>query len=253
METDFIVTDIKRVIMVGKDEYPEQITTFKHDLQSNELIFNFSGHSTVYFNGKELDNASGNVRFLPKGRVTQYEVFRHERGECIDIFFNTDRPISDVAFVINAVGNEKLSSLFKRIFAVWVSKEQGYYFEAMSLLYRIFSEIKKEHRSPKRHSDKIAPAISLIHTEFLKKEQHDKKCAILCYHEELALLENKNVIDVGASGDLEAQAQALFTALRDADLLGIDVIYAHLPPKDGLGLALYNRMIRAAAHTVIKV
>ena len=50
METDFIVTDIKRVIMVGKDEYPEQITTFKHDLQSNELIFNFSGHSTVYFN-----------------------------------------------------------------------------------------------------------------------------------------------------------------------------------------------------------
>ena len=92
METDFIVTDIKRVIMVGKDEYPEQITTFKHDLQSNELIFNFSGHSTVYFNGKELDNASGNVRFLPKGQVTQYEVFRHERGECIDIFFNTDRP-----------------------------------------------------------------------------------------------------------------------------------------------------------------
>ena len=86
-----------------------------------------------------------------------------------DIFFNTDRPISDVAFVINAVDNEKLSSLFKRIFAVWVSKEQGYYFEAMSLLYRIFSEIKKENRSPKRHSDKIAPAISLIHTEFLKK------------------------------------------------------------------------------------
>ena len=170
METDFIVTDIKRVIMVGKDEYPEQITTFKHDLQSNELIFNFSGHSTVYFNGKEFDNVSGNVRFLPKGQVTQYEVFRHERGECIDIFFNTDRPISDVAFVINAVDNEKLSSLFKRIFAVWVSKEQGYYFEAMSLLYRIFSEIKKENRSPKRHSDKIAPAISLMHTEFLKKE-----------------------------------------------------------------------------------
>ena len=40
METDFIVTDITRVIMVGKDEYPEQKTTFKHDLQSNELIFN---------------------------------------------------------------------------------------------------------------------------------------------------------------------------------------------------------------------
>jgi hypothetical protein len=26
-----------------------------------------------------------------------------------------------------------------------------------------------------------------------------------------------------------------------------------LPPMDGIGLALYNRMIRAAAHTIKKV
>jgi hypothetical protein len=30
-------------------------------------------------------------------------------------------------------------------------------------------------------------------------------------------------------------------------------MYAHLPPRDGLGLALYNRMIRAAAHTIQKI
>ena len=88
---------------------------------------------------------------------------------------------------------------------------------------------------------------------FLKHEQETKECAILCYHEELLLLQNKNLIDIGGADDLEAQAQILFTALRDADDLGADVIYAHLPSKDGIGLALYNRMIRAAAHTVIKV
>ena len=49
------------------------------------------------------------------------------------------------------------------------------------------------------------------------------------------------------------QARVLFTALREADNYGVDVIYAHLPSKSGIGLALYNRMIRAAAHTVIKV
>ena len=32
-----------------------------------------------------------------------------------------------------------------------------------------------------------------------------------------------------------------------------EIIYAHLPDKSGLGLALYNRMIRAAAHTVLKI
>ena len=35
--------------------------------------------------------------------------------------------------------------------------------------------------------------------------------------------------------------------------LGADIIYGHLPPKDGIGLALYNRMIRAAAHTIKKL
>ena len=39
--------------------------------------------------------------------------------------------------------------------------------------------------------------------------------------------------------------------LRHADRAKPDVIYAHLPPKSGLGLALYNRMIRAAAHTIL--
>ena len=32
-----------------------------------------------------------------------------------------------------------------------------------------------------------------------------------------------------------------------------DVLYAHLPSQDGIGLALYNRLIRAAAHTIKKV
>jgi hypothetical protein len=30
-------------------------------------------------------------------------------------------------------------------------------------------------------------------------------------------------------------------------------LYAHLPPMEGLGLALYNRAIRAAAHTILHV
>ena len=61
------------------------------------------------------------------------------------------------------------------------------------------------------------------------------------------------MIDVGARDDLATQAQRLFGALREADGFGADIIYAHLPKQEGLGLALYNRLIRAAAHTVKKV
>lgn len=88
---------------------------------------------------------------------------------------------------------------------------------------------------------------------FLHHAQNSEKCAILCYREELDMLRNERLIDIGSGGDLAEQAHALFSALRDADRLDCDIIYAHLPPKEGIGLALYNRLIRAAAHTILKV
>ena len=62
-----------------------------------------------------------------------------------------------------------------------------------------------------------------------------------------------NLVPVGKRDDLAAQAKSLFCALRKADATNAEIIYAHLPPTDGLGLALYNRMIRAAAHTIREI
>ena len=89
---------------------------------------------------------------------------------------------------------------------------------------------------------------------YLQKEQREKRCAILCYEEEipyLSAIDASLLFPVGKRDDLSAQAHTLFTLLRHADRAKPDVIYAHLPPKSGLGLALYNRMIRAAAHTIL--
>lgn len=89
--------------------------------------------------------------------------------------------------------------------------------------------------------------------EYLRKETKKKKCAVLCYNEEIEALSDAVLLPIGAKEDLAAHAHSLFTLLRDADKKECDVIYAHLPQKNGLGLALYNRMIRAAAHTIKKV
>lgn len=88
---------------------------------------------------------------------------------------------------------------------------------------------------------------------FLKKERAEKKCAVLCYDEEVVSLGQAECFPVGAADDIATQAKTLFRYLRDADRSCPDVIYAHLPPRDGLGLALYNRMIRAAAFTVRRI
>lgn len=88
---------------------------------------------------------------------------------------------------------------------------------------------------------------------FMIKEQNSGSCACLCYDEELSLLSPSLSISVGAKSDLATQAKRLFSSLREADRLGAEKIYAHLPKLEGLGLALYNRMIRAAAHTIKKI
>ena len=109
-----------------------------------------------------------------------------------------------------------------------------------------------------RHYAPSSPLVLLEGSEndvivFLQKASKDENCVILCYSEEADMLSGAKLIDVGCRDDLQTQAQRLFGALRQADTMGADIIYAHLPPPHGLGLALYNRMIRAAAHTVKKV
>ncbi len=89
--------------------------------------------------------------------------------------------------------------------------------------------------------------------KFLVEEQKSKKCAVICYDEDIDLLENKLLLPIGKRDDLKSHSKFIFSRLRQCDKLSPDVIYAHLPPKDGLGLALYNRLIRAAAHTVLKI
>lgn len=89
---------------------------------------------------------------------------------------------------------------------------------------------------------------------YLKREEMSHKIAILCYDEEVGLFNNSILLPVGSESDVQSHAKKLFSSLRACDTYpDIEKIYAHLPSKDGLGLALYNRMIRAAAHTVISV
>ena len=75
------------------------------------------------------------------------------------------------------------------------------------------------------------------------------------YEEEAAryrsLLPADRVIVFGKQKDVRAQAHNLFYLLREADKLSAQEIYAPVPPLTGMGLALYNRMIRAAAHRII--
>ena len=58
-------------------------------------------------------------------------------------------------------------------------------------------------------------------------------------------------VSFGKRDDAATQAAVLFDALRLLDKKGCRICYARVPTLDGMGLAVYNRLIRAAAFEVI--
>lgn len=76
-----------------------------------------------------------------------------------------------------------------------------------------------------------------------------KDCGILCYDSDLDLLKRPNTMSMGRKDDHLTQAHRLFACLRDLDT--VDVIYARMPSRDGVGLAVFNRLIKAAGYEVI--
>lgn len=51
----------------------------------------------------------------------------------------------------------------------------------------------------------------------------------------------------------EKQARELFDALRELDKRGAKKVFARCPNKNGVGLAVYNRLLRAAGFQVVKL
>ncbi len=139
MNTDFLITKIENVIFVDKSQYPEKVTSFRHDLSNCELIYHLSGKMRISFNGKTEMCDENTLRFLPKGENRGYTVSRTENGDCVDIFFDTDKHISEEMFTLKLNDRTAVAPIFKKIFSLWVAKRDGYYFECISLLYKIFA------------------------------------------------------------------------------------------------------------------
>lgn len=73
----------------------------------------------------------------------------------------------------------------------------------------------------------------------------------ICFDEDLDNL--KNAISYGSINDTKKQARTIFWVLRKVDEMGAKTVYVHAPKKEGIGLAVYNRLIRAAAFKVISL
>ena len=110
--------------------------------------------------------------------------------------------------------------------------------------------MKYKHYAPKAQ-------VTILRGDFAAYRQYVKEHAgpgvwALCFDGEGAQLPVP-AIEYGGAGDDAAQAHHLFAALRALDRAGARVAYARAPERDGVAMAVYNRLLRAAAFRVVEV
>lgn len=74
----------------------------------------------------------------------------------------------------------------------------------------------------------------------------------VCFDEEKEKIKVKNM-SYGSQNNTADLAHNLFSMLRLVDEMSVKTVYIHAPEKTGVGLAVYNRLIRAAAFKVIEL
>lgn len=108
--------------------------------------------------------------------------------------------------------------------------------------------MKYKHYAPKTETYLVV-ADGDKFTEFVNNK---KDSLAVCFLEEAENICIKKMT-YGSQNDDESLAHNLFSMLREVDGMNVNTVYIHAPKKQGVGLAVYNRLIRAAAFRVIEL
>lgn len=108
--------------------------------------------------------------------------------------------------------------------------------------------MKYKHYSPKTEAF-LVEGSSKDFAEFVNGKENS---LALCFSEDEEFISTKYMV-YGTKSDESTLAKNVFSALRDVDNENVNSVYIHAPSKSGVGLAVYNRLIRAAAYKVIKL
>lgn len=108
--------------------------------------------------------------------------------------------------------------------------------------------MKYKHYAPKTESYLVEGG-SVQFAEFVNSQEN---CIAICFEEDSGLIKIPKLI-YGKIENEATLAHEVFSVLRSVDSFGVQKVYIHAPSKQGVGLAVYNRLIRATGFKVIKV
>lgn len=94
--------------------------------------------------------------------------------------------------------------------------------------------------------------VPMLETLYQEQSSAGKKCCVLCFTEHVPSLSACNPHDIGSSSAPDQIAHRLFDTLRRLDEEGMEIVFSEVVPPEGIGLAVMNRLGRAAAFRVIQ-
>ncbi len=109
--------------------------------------------------------------------------------------------------------------------------------------------MKYKHYSPTTKITLVCGS-SKAYAEYVN--EYGKPCAAVCFNEDMPLLACPKVVYGQGTNELSL-ARGIFDALRRVDDLNVEIAFVHAPSKTGVGLAVYNRLLRAAAFDVVEL
>ena len=86
----------------------------------------------------------------------------------------------------------------------------------------------------------------------LRDRAEGKKSCVLCFTEHVGELKDCDPHDLGSRANERQVARRLFDTLRALDQEGMETVYSEVVPPEGVGLAVMNRLGRAAAFRTIR-
>lgn len=106
--------------------------------------------------------------------------------------------------------------------------------------------MKYKHYAPKADITILKGSFPKFY-DYVKSQSED--CFVLCFEGEEGNF--KNAVTYGRQENGLSEANRLFDALRELDEMGAKTVFARCPEMTGVGLAVYNRLIRSAGFHII--
>lgn len=97
-----------------------------------------------------------------------------------------------------------------------------------------------------------ADVVAALHRLYAHADSEGHRACVMCFTEHVAALSDCNPHDIGSREDASEVAHRLFDTLRRLDEEKMDVIFSEVVPPEGVGLAVMNRLGRAAAFRTVQ-